>query len=64
MCSCQPGYKTKAGNGDASTHWRLKWPVTGHKHRVYVRPGEVCDALCDEWYLGPLSCQEVGVSAC
>lgn len=64
MCSCRPGYKTKAGNGDTSTHWRLKWPVAGHEHRVYVKPGEVCDTLCNEWYLGPLSCQEVGISVC
>lgn len=64
MCSCRPGYKANAAAGDGSTHWRLKWPVAGHEHRVYVRPGVVCDTLCDKWWLGPDSCAEVGVRAC
>jgi hypothetical protein len=64
MCTCRPGYKANAKDGDASVHWRLKWPVAGQEHRVYVKPGVECDTLCDEWWLGPESCAEVGVSAC
>jgi hypothetical protein len=64
MCACRPGYKANAGDSDTSAHWRLRWPVAAHEHRVYVKPGVACDTLCDEWWLGPESCAELGVSVC
>jgi len=64
MCACRPGFKAGAGDSDTNSHWRLKWPIAGHEHRVYVRPGQVCNSLCKEWWLGPLSCAEVGLAAC
>jgi hypothetical protein len=59
MCACRPGYRADAKGNATSVHWRLKWPVAGHEHRVYVAPGQVCDTLCDKWYLGAEGCQEV-----
>jgi hypothetical protein len=64
MCACRPGYKANAPNNAFSVHWRLNWPVPGHEHRVYVAPGQVCDTLCDKYWLDAESCQEVSVSAC
>lgn len=64
MCACRPGYKGSAANNDTTAHWRLQWPVSGHEHRVYVRPGASCDVLCDQWYLGAAACQEVAVGFC
>ncbi|KAH7305356.1 hypothetical protein BKA65DRAFT_520766 [Rhexocercosporidium sp. MPI-PUGE-AT-0058] len=64
MCSCSPGYKANAPGNASNIHWRLKWPVSGHEHRVYVTLGQKCDTLCDKWYLGAQGCQEVSVSNC
>jgi hypothetical protein len=64
MCTCRPGYRANAPNNASSVHWRLNWLVPGHEHRVYVTPGQICDTLCDKYWLGAEGCQEVGVSAC
>jgi hypothetical protein len=64
MCGCRPGYRANAADNNSSVHWRLTWPVPGHEHRVYVAPGWPCDTLCEQWWLGATSCQEVSVSTC
>lgn len=65
MCACRPGYKALGAGTDTSLHWRLKWSVTGHEHRVYVKPGAECNELCNEWYLGAAGCREITeVSEC
>lgn len=64
MCACRPGYRADAKGDATSVHWRLNWPVPGHEHRVYVAPGQLCDTLCDKWFLGAEGCREVAVIAC
>ena len=64
MCACRPGYKANAPDNAVDTHWRLAWPVAGHEHRVYVNPGEPCDTLCKDWFLGGSGCTQVSVGAC
>lgn len=59
MCACRPGYKANATNTDTSIHWRLKWVIAGHEHRVYVKPGTVCNELCEKWYTGASGCAEI-----
>lgn len=64
QCACRPGYKANGADNDTKLHWRLKWSIAGHEHRVYVKPGTVCDTLCKEYYLGPNSCQEITETTC
>lgn len=65
MCACRPGYKAMGAGTDTSLHWRLKWSISGHEHRVYVKPGTECNELCNEWYLGAAGCREITeVSEC
>lgn len=56
-CACRAGYKATHTATDGLIQWRLPWE--GQEGRVFVRPGVVCDALCDEWYLGAAGCSEV-----
>lgn len=53
------GYKAAAHNDDSESHYRIKFPY--EEYRVFTKPGVVCDTLCDEYWLGPNSCQEVQV---
>ncbi|KAK3361008.1 hypothetical protein B0T24DRAFT_599789 [Lasiosphaeria ovina] len=65
MCLTRPGYKADgAADDDINVHWRLKWPVPGHEHRVAVKPGTSADTLCDPKHTGPDVCQEVVVADC
>lgn len=64
MCSCRPGYRADTHGDDVDQHWRLKWSLPGHEHRVYVKPGVVCNTLCDQWQLGAAGCQEVSIGSC
>ncbi|KAJ3331641.1 hypothetical protein HDU76_002648, partial [Blyttiomyces sp. JEL0837] len=57
MCVCRPGFK--ATHDDSSTiQWRIKWPVPGHEHRVFVLPGHVCEQLCSVDHVGQDVCEE------
>lgn len=64
MCSCRPGYRAAAPGDSINEHWRLQWSIPGHEHRVYVKPGVVCDTLCDNWQLGAAGCTEVSIGKC
>lgn len=64
MCSCRPGYRAAAPGDSIDQHWRLQWSIPGHEHRVYVKPGVVCDTLCDNWQLGAAGCTEVSIGKC
>jgi hypothetical protein len=64
MCTCRPGYRSNAAVTNTDVQWRLKWPTDGHEHRVFVKPGEACDKLCNEYFLGAMSCGEVSVKKC
>lgn len=64
MCSCRPGYRATSPGDDLDEHWRLEWSIPGHEHRVYVKPGVVCDTLCDNWQLGAAGCAEVSIGMC
>ncbi|KAM5349893.1 hypothetical protein ACJ41O_006398 [Fusarium nematophilum] len=64
MCTCRPGYRADKDVRDTKLQWRLKWPVAGHEHRVYVDPGVECNTLCNEWFLGAAGCEEVSVREC
>ncbi|RUS29182.1 peptidase family M12A-domain-containing protein [Jimgerdemannia flammicorona] len=59
MCACRPGYKaTTQTNNDLQ--WRQLWSVPGHEHRVFVKPGTVCNTLCDKLYVDPIDvCSDV-----
>ncbi|RPB11015.1 hypothetical protein P167DRAFT_575607 [Morchella conica CCBAS932] len=56
-CACRAGYKSSAPNNDSESHYRVNFPNEGF--RVFTKPGVVCDTLCDKYWLGPDSCQEV-----
>ncbi|KAL7275681.1 hypothetical protein RUND412_001368 [Rhizina undulata] len=60
-CACRAGYKAAAKDTDSSTHWRTLF--AGQEYRVFVKPGTKCDTLCNQWALGPYSCNEVTVRA-
>lgn len=64
MCSCRPGYRAAAPGDSIDQHWRLQWSIPGQEHRVYVKPGVVCDTLCDKWQLGAAGCTEVSIGKC
>lgn len=64
MCACRPGYRAAAPGDQIDQHWRLQWSIPGHEHRVYVKPGVVCDTLCDHWELGAAGCTEVSIGIC
>ena len=65
MCLTRPGFKADgAANNDVKVHWRMKWPVPGHEHRVAVKPGTSADTLCDSENTGPDVCKEVVVADC
>ena len=63
MCACSPGYKSKGANADTSIHWRLKWSVAGHEHRVFVKPGMECNTQCDN-PVGAALCTEISIAEC
>jgi hypothetical protein len=49
---------------DVSAQWRLPWYGTAggdpsQEGRVFVKPGVVCNTLCDDWYLGKDGCKAV-----
>jgi len=56
-CACRAGYKATDVGADPSAQWRLPWGA--QQGRVFVRPGVVCDTLCDQWQLGKDGCTEV-----
>jgi hypothetical protein len=56
-CACRAGYK--AATTDPNLQWRLSW--SGQDHRVLVAPGQACNTLCNEWWLGSQGCQEVAI---
>ncbi|PWW80265.1 hypothetical protein C7212DRAFT_361220 [Tuber magnatum] len=58
-CACRAGYKAAASDSDQSTHYRTLF--AGQEYRVFVRPGVACDTLCNSWWMGPQSCQEITV---
>lgn len=64
MCACRPGYRAAAPGDQVDQHWRLEWSIPGHEHRVYVKPGVVCDTLCDHWQLGAAGCAEISIGKC
>lgn len=64
MCACRPGYRAAVPGDNIDQHWRLQWSIPGHEHRVYVKPGVVCDTLCDNWQLGAAGCAEVSIGMC
>lgn len=64
MCACRPGFRADAAGDDLDKHWRLEWSLPGHEHRVYVKPGVVCNTLCDHWELGAAGCTEVSIGKC
>lgn len=64
MCACRPGYRAAVPGDNIDQHWRLQWSIPGHEHRVYVKPGVVCDTLCDHWQLGAAGCAEVSIGVC
>ncbi|KAF8453055.1 hypothetical protein BGX38DRAFT_1141855 [Terfezia claveryi] len=51
MCACRAGYKANPGF-DASqlAEWRL--PFGGQETRVFVKPGIICNELCENWASG------------
>ncbi|KAI5803824.1 hypothetical protein EDC01DRAFT_716167 [Geopyxis carbonaria] len=58
-CACRAGYKAAAANYDSSKHYRTLF--AGQEYRVFVKPGVKCDTLCDKYWLGPKSCEEVKI---
>ncbi|RPA91484.1 hypothetical protein L873DRAFT_1838653 [Choiromyces venosus 120613-1] len=58
-CACRAGYKAAGSDTDGSLQYRTNFG--GQEYRVFVRPGVVCDTLCDEYWLGPQSCAEIPV---
>ncbi|KAH8589832.1 hypothetical protein B0O99DRAFT_317271 [Bisporella sp. PMI_857] len=65
MCLTRPGYKADGADDDnVKVQWRMKWPVSGHEHRVAVVPGRSSDTLCDPKNTGPDVCKEVKVADC
>lgn len=51
MCACRAGYKANPGY-DASqlAEWRI--PFEGQETRVFVKPGIICNELCENWASG------------
>lgn len=65
MCLTRPGYKAdRTDDNDVKVQWRMKWPVSGHEHRVAVVPGRSADTLCDQKNKGSDVCKEVKVADC
>lgn len=57
-CACRHGYRADTiAAAESSSQWRLPW--ASQEGRVFVKPGVVCNTLCDKWWLGPQGCQEV-----
>ncbi|TPX69613.1 hypothetical protein SpCBS45565_g02343 [Spizellomyces sp. 'palustris'] len=59
FCACRPGFKAAAGNSEVTTHFRAEWSTAGQEHRVFVRPGIVCNTPCTTY--GADSCSEVSI---
>lgn len=53
------GYKSAFPDNSAYNSYRL--PFIGQEYRVFVRPGVVCNTLCNDWQLGPAGCKEIPV---
>lgn len=61
-CACAAGFRANPGSvgiGPGPVEWRL--PFLGQEYRVFVKPGVVCDTLCDDWFEGPNSCSAIAV---
>lgn len=61
-CACRAGYRP----ANPADGWRLPWYAgpngePSQEGRVFVKPGVVCNNLCDKWYDGPKGCQEVAL---
>ncbi|RDW56783.1 hypothetical protein BP6252_13967 [Coleophoma cylindrospora] len=58
-CACSHGFRAESGilAGDTSNQFRLPW--ASQEGRVFVKPGVVCNQLCDAWTLGRDGCKEV-----
>lgn len=51
MCACRDGYKANPGFDTSQlAEWRL--PFAGQETRVFVKPGIVCNELCENWASG------------
>ncbi|KAF8471759.1 hypothetical protein BDZ91DRAFT_473579 [Kalaharituber pfeilii] len=63
MCACRAGYKANPGYDSADlAQWRL--PMAGLETRVFVKPGIICNELCQDWATGGkdgVLCGEVSV---
>ena len=57
-CACAHGFRAN-GPGAADTTAQIRLPWIGQEGRVFVRPGEQCNVLCDQWTLGRDGCKEV-----
>jgi len=59
-CACRHGYRGDGvAKGDTSKQWRMNW--SGQEGRVFVKPGVVCNTLCDHYELGKDGCKEVPI---
>ncbi|EOA87428.1 hypothetical protein ACJQWK_10090 [Exserohilum turcicum] len=63
-CACRAGYRANGCDaGDSTIQWRLPWPASdrgpSQEGRVFVKPGVVCDTLCNDPYAGVNACSEV-----
>ncbi|PUU75088.1 hypothetical protein B9Z19DRAFT_1091130 [Tuber borchii] len=54
-CACRAGYKSSSS--DPNDQYLL--PFAGQGYRVFVRPGVVCNTLCDNWQDSSIACKEV-----
>lgn len=51
MCACRAGYKANPGYDAAElAEWRV--PFEGQETRVFVKPGIICNELCENWASG------------
>lgn len=58
MCACRHGFRADgAAPNDKNVQVRLPW--ASQQGRVFVKPGVVCNQLCNRWELGKDGCTEV-----
>lgn len=60
-CACRGGYRATTGARPGDTSVQLRINGIGQDGRVFVAAGATCDTLCDNPFLGPGSCAEVGL---
>jgi cysteine-rich repeat protein len=60
-CMCQAGYRASGLPPNSPEQYRVNWDngLGGQTHRVFVRPGQDCDQLCDA--TGANTCSEVPI---